>query len=62
MLIIAFLAIAVVVAFIYVRAAGAMMWKGVLMFAGCFVALNLLVGLMAQPMVTAITNGLMLFE
>lgn len=42
MLIIAFLAIAVVVAFIYVRAAGAVMWKGVLMFAGCFVALNLL--------------------
>ena len=27
-----------------------------------FVALNLLVGLMAQPIVTAITNGLMMFE
>ena len=27
-----------------------------------FMALNLLVGLMAQPIVTAITNGLMMFE
>ena len=27
-----------------------------------FQALNLLVGLMAQPIVTAITNGLMMFE
>ena len=42
MLIIAFLVVAVTVSFIYVRAAGAVMWKGLLIFALCFAVLNLL--------------------
>ena len=41
MLILAFLAAAVIAAVIYVKAAGTVMWKGVLVFAAIFVALNL---------------------
>ena len=56
MLILAFLAAAIIVAVIYVKAAGAVMWKGVLMFAAIFVALNLVYILFVAIMSLFVSN------
>lgn len=56
MLILAFLAAAVIAAVIYVKAAGAVMWKGVLVFAAIFVALNLVYILFVAVMSLFVSN------
>ena len=56
MLILAFLAAAVIAAIIYVKAAGAVMWKGLLVFAASFVALNLVYILFVAVMSLFVSN------
>lgn len=56
MLILAFLAAAVIAAVIYVKAAGAVMWKVLLVFAASFVALNLVYILFVAVMSLFVSN------